>query len=75
MPISRPINQYRNPPLTIGIPSGHTRPLILELISKGQGAEVLTLLHSVNLKVVERSQRPGFKIFSFNNNKGRRFKK
>ncbi|MCP3924865.1 MAG: hypothetical protein GY714_19985 [Desulfobacterales bacterium] len=45
-----------------GAKSDFTRPLILELIDKDQGKEVLELLHSVGLELQEISRKPKFRI-------------
>lgn len=58
----KPLNQYESLPLTPGTRSDFTTPLILELFDKGQGKEVIELLYFVDLKVIETSKKPGFKL-------------
>ena len=56
------MNQYAARPLMKGEKSSWAKPLILELIDKGQAPEVFKLLYSVNLAVKEKSSSPGFTI-------------
>jgi hypothetical protein len=56
-------SQYTELPLLPGVRSSYTKPLILELLDKGRGEVVLTLLHSVGLEVKETFSKPGFKLF------------
>ena len=62
MPVEKPIEAYTVPALKPGVRTSFTTPLCMELINKGQGQEVLSLLHSVNLEIQQLAQNPWFRI-------------